>query len=70
MGVQIDRANRTGTGQLWIDGVLSASLPVGTDTRPANGWSRLKAGIEAVNTDAVQVFMDELVLDTTRIGCN
>jgi hypothetical protein len=58
-----------GSAELLIDGVRRLHAPRAR-TVPAAGWVSLVAGIIAGPGTPARLWMDDVVLSTTRIGCN
>lgn len=71
MEAHVAIANTGGVAELWMNGTLEAQV-TDFDTQPALGYERIVAGIPY--TDAAQaateVYLDEIVLSTTRVGCD
>ena len=68
--VQID-GSRNGTVALLLNGIAIAQSESGIDTLPETGFVTLLTGItESANTSSLDVYVDELVLDTIPIGCD
>ena len=57
-----------GSAQLHVDGELYAEL-TGADTRPLNGFTQINAGVIGGAGQGANVFIDELVVDTSPTPC-
>lgn len=65
-------ASSGGTAEVFVDGVSARSLD-GLDTLPAPGYSTFYVGISWIGMEQTRpsvLYMDEVVVDTARVGCD
>jgi hypothetical protein len=71
LAVLLDRQGGAGFAELFIDGVSRLRTPTGTTTLPQGGFEEVAFGVQVRNaTGAVELFFDDVVVDTRPIGCD
>jgi hypothetical protein len=69
--IHLGELGGAGSAEVHVDGQKVLEAPIGTDTLPAGGYDYLMAGAPHANglSAAGEVFMDDVVLATSPIGC-
>lgn len=71
MALTLDATKSKGKAELFIDNALVASVPRGTTTIKRTGLDRLSIGLDVAGAPVPsEAFVDDVVLATSRIGCD